>query len=193
MTSDLSDKAYELLHEVRLRGFLPAENSAVEGELTEAGLVTVRGTNLALTPAGREVHAVWARLPKGSAEEAIARSAYERFMPMNTELLKICTAWQLRDDGTPNDHADRAYDVRVLERLDQLHERIAPLVNRLGQSVPRFSGYPARLAAALDKVDKDRQWMASPRCDSYHTVWMQMHEDLLGAIGVDRADEPEPR
>jgi hypothetical protein len=193
MTPDLSDKAYELLHELRLRGFLPAGNSAVEGELTEAGLVTLRGPNLALTPTGREAHAVWARLPEGSAEETAARTTYERFMPMNTELLKICTAWQLRDDGTPNDHADRAYDFRVLERLDKLHERIAPLVNRLGEAVPRFSGYPERLAAALDKIDKDRQWMASPRCDSYHTVWMQMHEDLLGAIGAARADEPEPK
>lgn len=193
MTSDLSDKACELLHELRLRGFLPAGGNAVEGELTEAGFVMLRGSNLALTPAGREAHATWARLPEGSSDEAAARQTYERFMPMNTELLKICTAWQLRDDGTPNDHSDRAYDFRVLERLDKLHERITPLVNRLGESVPRFAGYPERLAAALDRIDGDRQWLASPRCDSYHTVWMQMHEDLLGAIGASRADEPEPK
>jgi hypothetical protein len=66
-------------------------------------------------------------------------------------------------------------------------------VSRLGESVPRFAGYPERLAAALDRIDGDRQWLASPRCDSYHTVWMQMHEDLLGAIGASRADEPEPK
>jgi hypothetical protein len=192
MTSELSDKAYDLLHQVRLRGFVPAANNAVEGELAEAGLVVLRGTNVALTPPGRDAHAVWARLPEGSAEETVARSTYDRFTPMNIALLKICTAWQLRDDGTPNDHADRAYDFQVLERLDKLHARIAPLVNRLGEAVPRFSDYPARLASALEKIDKDRQWMASPRCDSYHTVWMQMHEDLLGAIGADRADEPEP-
>jgi hypothetical protein len=124
MTSHLSDKAYGLLHELRLRGFLPAGSSAVEEELTEAGFVTRRGPNLALTPTGREAHAVWARLPEGSVGEAAARQAYERFMPMNTELLKVCTAWQLRDNGTPNDHSDRAYDFRVLERLDKLHERI---------------------------------------------------------------------
>ena len=193
MAPDLSDKAWELLHQLRLRGFLPASGNAVEGELTDATFVILRGTNLALTPAGREAHAMWARLPEGSTEEAAARQAYERFMPLNTELLKICTAWQLRDDLTPNDHSDRAYDFRVLERLDKLHERITPLVNRLGESVSRFSGYPERLAVALDKIDSDRQWLASPRCDSYHTVWMQMHEDLLGAIGASRADEPEPK
>jgi len=192
MTPGLSDKANGLLHEVRLRGFLPAENSATEGELIEAGLLTLRGSNLALTASGRERHAIWARLPEGSAQEAAARQVYERFVPLNTELLKICTAWQLRDDGSVNDHADRAYDFRVLEQLDKLHERVAPLLHRLGESVPRFSGYATRLADALDRIATDRQWMASPRCDSYHTVWMQMHEDLLEAIGADRADEPEP-
>jgi pyruvate,orthophosphate dikinase len=122
----------------------------------------------------------------------VARTTYQRFLPLNAELLEVCTAWQLRDDGTLNDHSDRAYDFGVLERLDRLHERIAPLVVRLADAVPRFAGYPERLAAALERIAGDRQWMASPRCDSYHTVWMQMHEDLLCAIGASRADEPEP-
>jgi hypothetical protein len=193
MTSDLSDKACDLLHQLRLRGFLAASGNAIEAELAAAGCVMLRGPNLALTPAGREAHALWARLPGGSPEEEAGRAAYSRFMPLNTELLKICTAWQLRDDGSPNDHSDRAYDFQVLERLDRLHERIASLVARLAESVPRFADYPERLVAALDRIADDRQWMASPRCDSYHTVWMQMHEDLLGAIGASRADEPEPK
>ncbi|MGH8993070.1 MAG: hypothetical protein ACRDZ7_16295 [Acidimicrobiia bacterium] len=192
MTSELSDKACDLLHQLRLRGFIATTGNAIEAELTEAGCAMVRGSNLALTPAGREVHAAWARLAEGSPEEEAGRRAYERFMPLNTELLKICTAWQLRDDGSLNDHSDRAYDFGVLERLDRLHDRIAPLCNRLAEAVPRFANYPERLTAALDRIADDRQWMASPRCDSYHTVWMQMHEDLLCAIGASRADEPEP-
>lgn len=190
---DLSATAADLLHQVRLRGFVPATGEGPETELLDAGLVTMRGTNLAITPAGREAHAAWSRLPEGSPAEAAARGLYERFLPINTELLKICTAWQLKDDGSINDHSDRAYDFGVLERLDRLHERVAPLVTRLAEAVPRFAGYPERLAAALDKIADDRQWLASPRCDSYHTVWMQMHEDLLGAIGANRADEPEPQ
>lgn len=192
MTPELSDKAWDLLHQLRLRGFLSATGNVVEDELTGAAFVVLRGANLALTPAGRDANAAWARLPQGSAEEDAARRTYERFLPLNTELLKICTAWQLRDDGNSNDHSDRAYDFRVLERLDRLHARVAPLVTRLGDSVPRFAGYATRLAEALDRIAADRQWMASPRCDSYHTVWMQMHEDLLGAIGASRAEEPEP-
>jgi hypothetical protein len=58
--------------------------------------------------------------------------------------------------------------------------------------VPRFAGYRSRLSDAVDRISDDRAWLASPRCDSYHTVWMQLHEDLLIAVGVNRADEPQP-
>lgn len=190
--TDLSDKAWELLHELRLRGFIPAKATTHEAELAEAGLVMVRGQNLALTPDGRQAHARCARLPAGSPEEAVAQEAYQAFLPLNTQLLRICTDWQLRPDGSLNDHSDAAYDFKVLERLDRLDERIATLVNKLAEAVPRFSAYPVRLTAALDKITDDRQWLASPRCDSYHTVWMQMHEDLLTAVGASREDEPEP-
>ena len=190
--TDLSDKAWELLHELRLRGSIPVKATAQEAELAEAGLAMVRGQNLALTPDGRSAHAVWARLPAGSPEETVAQEAYQAFLPLNTQLLRICTDWQLRPDGCLNDHSDAAYDFKVLERLDRLDERISTLVNKLAEAVPRFSAYPVRLTAALDKITDDRQWLASPRCDSYHTVWMQMHEDLLTAVGASREDEPEP-
>jgi hypothetical protein len=190
--TDVSDKARELLHELRLRGFVPARDSAHEAELVEAGLAMTRGQNLALTPDGRQAHARCARLAPGSPEDTVAQEAYQAFLPLNTQLLRICTDWQLRPDGSLNDHSDSAYDFKVLERLDRLDERIAILVNRLAEAVPRFSAYPGRLTAALDKIADDRQWLASPRCDSYHTVWMQMHEDLLTAVGASREDEPEP-
>ena len=188
----LSDDAWALVHDLRLRGFRPATNSPAEEEILGAELAMVRGPNLALTPAGREAHAAWARLPEGSDEHAAARRFYDSFLPQNTELLRICTDWQLRPGNIPNDHTDRAYDWGVVERLERLHERIGAMLDRLSAVVPRFGGYKARLGEALAKIDEDRQWFASPRCDSYHTVWMQMHEDMLSAVGVDRADEPQP-
>jgi hypothetical protein len=190
--STLSEEAWFLLHDLRLRGFRPAKGGPVEEELTAAALVLVRGANLALAPAGREAHAVWARLNPGSEEEALARSTYERFLVFNVEFLRICTDWQLKPGNQPNDHSDAAYDFKILERLDRLDERVAALIEPLGTSVPRFAGYRARLTAALDKISEDRAWLASPRCDSYHTVWMQLHEDLLSAVGVNRADEAQP-
>jgi len=188
----LTEEAWALLHDLRLRGFRPAKGGAAEDELNAAGLVLVRGANLALAPAGREAHAAWARLTVGSEEEALAKSTYERFLVFNVEFLRICTDWQLKPGNQPNDHTDAAYDFKILERLDRLDERAGALVEALGKSVPRFADYRGRLTDALDKVSEDRAWLASPRCDSYHTVWMQLHEDLLSAVGVNRADEAQP-
>ena len=188
----LTEEAWALLHDLRLRGFRPAKGTPAEEELTAAGLVLVRGVNLALAPAGREAHAAWARLTPGSEEEVLAKTTYERFLVFNVEFLRICTDWQLKPGNQPNDHSDAAYDFKILERLDRLDERAGALVEALGKAVPRFADYRGRLTEALDKISADRAWLASPRCDSYHTVWMQMHEDLLGAVGVNRADEAQP-
>ena len=190
--STLTEEAWALLHDLRLRGFRPAKGGAAEEELTTHGFVLVRGPNLALAPAGREAHAVWARLEAGSEEEGLAKATYERFLVFNNEFLRICTDWQLKPGNQPNDHSDAAYDFKILERLDRLDERVAPLIEALGKSVPRFAGFRGRLTEALDKISEDRAWLASPRCDSYHTVWMQLHEDLLSAVGVNRADEAQP-
>lgn len=188
----LTEEAWALLHDLRLRGFRPAKGGAAEEELTTHGLVLVRGPNLALAPAGREAHAGWARLGSGTEEEGLAKATYERFLVFNNEFLRICTDWQLKPGNEPNDHSDAGYDFKILERLDRLDERVAPLIETLGKSVPRFAGYRGRLTEALDKIGEDRAWLASPRCDSYHTVWMQLHEDLLSAVGVNRADEAQP-
>jgi hypothetical protein len=188
----LTEGAWALLHDLRLRGFRPAKGGPAEAELTAAGLVLVRGPNLALGPAGREAHAAWARLTPGSEEEVLAKTTYQRFLVFNVEFLRICTDWQLKPGNQPNDHSDAAYDFKILERLDRLDERAAPLVEALAKAVPRFADYRRRLTEALDRISDDRAWLASPRCDSYHTVWMQLHEDLLSAVGVNRADEAQP-
>jgi hypothetical protein len=113
----LSEEAWNLLHDLRLRGFRPAKGGAAEEELAAAGLVMLRGANLAMAPAGREVHAAWARLTPGTDEENLARSAYERFLNFNVEFLRICTDWQLKPGNTPNDHTDAAYELFFLYRV----------------------------------------------------------------------------
>jgi len=188
----LTEGAWALLHDLRLRGFRPAKGTPAEEELTAAGLVLVRGVNLALAPAGRQAHAAWARLTPDSEEEVLAKATYERFLVFNVEFLRICTDWQLKPGNQPNDHSDAAYDFKILERLDRLDERAGALVEAMGKAVSRFADYRGRLTEALDKISDDRAWLASPRCDSYHTVWMQLHEDLLSAVGVNRADEAQP-
>ena len=35
----------------------------------------------------------------------------------------------------------------------------------------------------------ERDWFAKPMIDSYHTVWFQLHEDLLNTLGIERSKE----
>ena len=75
---------------------------------------------------------------------------YESFGPLNREVLRVCTDWQVRPGGAPNDHVDAAYDWSVIDRLTAVDERAGPLLRRLGGSVPhsRRTGNDSRGAEA---------------------------------------------
>jgi len=185
------DATFRLLHEIRLRGVIDIEETETVTLLVGEGYVVRSARGIRITTEGRATHATWARLPVGGEEEQLTRRAYERFLPLNRELLRVCTDWQVRPGGVPNDHRDARYDWAVLDRLHAIDERVGPIASRLGRAIERFATYRPRLRAALARVDEGAaDWLNSPRFDSYHTVWMQLHEDLLLAIGVDRANEP---
>ena len=118
---------------------------------------------------------------------------HSEFAQLNVEVLAVCTDWQvvrLVGVETPNDHRDDAYDVAVLERLATVHARARPLVRRLGQALERFRGYDPRLERALERtMGGATEWFTRPTIDSYHTVWFELHEDLLATLGLRRADD----
>ena len=160
--------------------------------LVEHGYAVRRGERIILTPIGREHADAMARLEPDSEAEAAAHRVYEGFLPLNAEILQACSDWQVRAGGVVNDHADAKYDWAVIDRVIAIDERIGVPVSRLGRTVERFADYRPRLRDALRKVeDGEHDWLVSPRLDSYHTVWMQLHEDLLLALGIARGEEPQ--
>jgi len=177
----------EVLHELRIRG-TAADEGEVADRLVDAGFAVRRREVLMLTPAGR-VEAE-GRFRLEGEDEAAVQGAYDRFLPLNQRLLQICTDWQVRPGNVPNDHADKSYDWEVVDRLVALDEQTGPVVRSLGRRVSRFAQYRDRLRGARRRVqDDEHDWLLSPRIDSYHTVWMQLHEDLLLGLGLDRAEE----
>ena len=120
-------------------------------------------------------------------------AAYRRFLAINQELLGICTAWQLREVGgesVVNDHADATYDAGVIDQLAELDAQVQPIAADLGSALARFGRYGARLAEALAKVRAgDHDWFTKPMIASYHTVWFELHEDLLATLGIERSQE----
>jgi hypothetical protein len=206
-----SDPRTLVMHGLRLKGF--AEAAAVaevigheEGdakpvldELVNAGLATYREGRISgftLTPAGRAEHArlLAAELDDTGLRAAID-AAYRRFLAHNGDLLGICTAWQLRDvdgDPTPNDHGDPAYDAEVIAQLAALHEQATPICGELADALDRYRLYGPRLAHALERVQAgETDWFTKPMLASYHTIWFELHEDLLATLGIERGSEGE--
>lgn len=63
-------------------------------------------------------------------------------------------------------------------------------MRRLGGLAPRLTGYAARLDRAIERIaEGDHTYVARPIMDSYHTVWFELHEDLIGLCGLTRAEE----
>lgn len=198
-----------VLHALRLKGVAEADAvaemmdtdlAATRDELTELeslGLVTYRYGGIPgfeQTPEGRVLGESLLRdeLDQRGVRAAMAH-AYEGFLDVNGELLSVCTAWQLRDiDGRSqmNDHADAAYDASVVARLTALHERTDPVLASMAACLARFDGHRRRLRTALERVvSGDHDYFTKPMFPSYHSIWFELHEDLLATLGTERTTE----
>ena len=90
----------------------------------------------------------------------------------------------------PAIHDDPDHDAAVLDRLDALHDQVVPVTTALAGTLSRFIGYTDRLTAAHERVRAgDHDWITRPVIDSYHTVWFELHEDLLATLGRERSQE----
>jgi pyruvate,orthophosphate dikinase len=126
-----------------------------------------------------------------------AAAALEAFVALDHRMKDTVTAWQLlpaAEGAEPaiNDHSDADYDRSVLDRLANLHADAVAWLQPLEAPCPRLAGYRPRLARALERaVAGDQKYVASPRVDSYHGVWFELHEDLIQLAGRTRAEEVE--
>ena len=160
----------------------------------DAGLAKLRegrATGYMLLPAGT------ARLDELLAEEGLRTSeglsdCYDRFMQLNTRVLKICSDWQLRSDrggDVPNDHSDPDYDASVIDRLAELHTRANACVGKIAARASRYEPYTDRLRMCVHRVlDGDRSAFTAVMAESYHTVWFELHQDLLLTLGREREE-----
>jgi hypothetical protein len=157
-------------------------------DLIEAGMV-LPGKTLKIGPQGR------ARLDELLAQErsgidiAAIASAYNAFRDVNVAFKALVSDWQI-NDGRPNTHQDADYDAAVLARLEDAHRAVVPIIAAAAAWIPRLSTYADKLTSALERIRAgNTTWLARPIIDSYHTVWFELHEELIGAAGITRTDE----
>ena len=203
------DVELRVIHALRLRGFASvaviAEVTGLTRDVVDSALVELSSGRLVmrrdaptsgymLLPVGRRRGEILLadevdRLGVRDALEA----QYARFLELNRPFLHLCTEWQVKDhegDQTINDHLDESYDAAMMERLAATNAEIQPICRELAASLDRFHSYGPRFGAALERVrNGDIDWFTGAMIDSYHTVWFELHEDLLASLGIERLEE----
>lgn len=204
--NDLTTRKPQLviLHLLRLKGFAAEDlivrdtdlgSPEVQEFLLQAqsdGLIVERSGRISgwtLTAQGRTAHA---ELLAAELEETGAKPAVEHanttFLELNQPFKELCSRWQMRPDGSVNDHGDQSYDDAVVADLGALHEQVLALTAEIAQVLPRFGRYPRAFRRAYERLlSGDRKAFAAPLSESYHDAWMELHQDLLSTLGRERA------
>lgn len=169
--------------------------SALEAAVVAGHAAGAKGTFM-VAPAGREwldqqYRVVYAEF----REDPAATETYERFERINRELLALFTDWQMiptaGGERIPNDHSNADYDAEIVDRLGAQHERAEKVLDGFAALDPRLGVHKQRLDDAYDKVVAGEiDWVSGARIDSYHTVWFELHEDLLRMLGREREEAP---
>ena len=170
----------------------PDEVRPIVDQLAIDGLVVTAAGAFKLTESGQARVAGLLEAERALWGIGNAEAALDAFLDLDHRMKDIVTAWQLRDPAAQvlNDHSDPEYDRSVLERLDALHADAIAWIRPLESGAPRLATYAERLGRALEAaLAGDQRFVASPRVDSYHGIWFELHEDLIQLAGRTRASE----
>lgn len=166
----------------------PADVDSTVARLTESGLL-VNDKTVKLSPDGRARLGELLAQERRSIDRAAMTAIHNDFREVNAEFKAVVTDWQVKA-GEPNTHEDTEYDAVIFARLDSVHQRVVPIVAAAAAQLPRLNTYSAKLQKALDRVKAgDTAWLSRPIIDSYHTVWFELHEELILAAGLTREAE----
>ncbi len=204
-SSDLEEGVADIdealvLHVLRVRGFVTpqgfvasigAHPAALLDEMVAAGYVNhiEKRDMYNLSPAGRERHEALLNTYAVESVRSGLAPQYERFLDLNDQFKQLCTDWQIRGDA-PNEHDDPDYDAECVARLGVLNVASRDVIDAMAACVPRIERYNARLDRAAECVETgDTRRFTGVMCESFHDVWMELHEDLIVMQGIERAAE----
>ncbi len=195
----------EIAMALRLKGMAGADGVAeavgsstddvapVLASMVESGHAGETPRGFRLTPEGKEWLDGLLTVERADIDGDAMNAVYERFCDHNDSFKQLVTDWQVKmvnGEQQLNDHTDEAYDADIFNRLEALDAAVGPVFADAAALAPRLSRYIERFAAALGALQGgDHTMLAAPLKDSYHTVWFEMHEELILLCGRNRADE----
>jgi hypothetical protein len=182
-----------VLHSLRLKGRAGQSGIALATGLDEAAVLALLEKNAALglvqlrtgrisgwmlTAAGREHASTALAAEKSTVDASVVCDHYDtEFLALNDRFKQLCTDWQLG-------HGDLD---GIRDSLDAVHHSNLELLVVLAESIPRLAVYHSRFTAAHERIlagDKDA--FLHPMAESYHDIWLELHEDLLLLLDRER-------
>ncbi|MFB9447110.1 hypothetical protein [Dactylosporangium vinaceum] len=73
-----------------------------------------------------------------------------------------------------------------LGALYRLADALSSIEGALTPHLARFGGYHARFTLGLRNAERDPAWITGIDVDSCHSVWFELHEDLVATLGIVR-------
>ena len=152
--------------------------------LESEGLISSGGGFYGLSEEGEIRRLAALDAERASVEAEVLEVLYAEFLQVDADFKRLVTQAQLGDASTEN----------VFLELAALHEPFRELVSRVMDLVPRLVRYGPRFDMAFEQLRVgDRRYLASPLVDSYHTLWFELHEELIQLSGRTRASEEAGR
>jgi pyruvate,orthophosphate dikinase len=141
--------------------------------------VVNKGEHARLTPEGRDHLSVLVGKERLAIDREAIEALYEEFTGLNNRFKALAVQWQEDND-----------EAILRELVDHVHPELGQLLDRLTAHAPRLAPYPARFDHAVAQLRAgDHAWFLRPMIESYHTVWFELHEDLIGLTGRTREAE----
>jgi pyruvate,orthophosphate dikinase len=165
-------------------GIDEADAATALDELGAAGFAVQTPRGWRLTPDGQAILLGLLERERAAVDTVAARRTHECFTPLDAELKRLITDYQL--SGEP---AMAAPDV---QRLADVNHAAREVVEAAVAMTPRLAAYGYRLERAMAEIAAgDVRFLAHPLVDSYHTVWFELHEELLHLAGLKRGELEE--
>ena len=199
---DDDEARFLVLHALRIKGFSAASTvaelstipvdrtTAILTELAESGHTKFfEARDLwQLTPEGKERHAAETRRRRSDARHRAARPLRPVPRPEHAAegaLHRLADA--RRRAERPHRRRLRR---RTARRTRPFQRRVRAGPRRLRGRVPRFAAYRHRLTgAAARAVNGETKMFTGVMCGSFHDIWMELHEDLIQLLSIDRGAE----
>jgi pyruvate,orthophosphate dikinase len=144
---------------------------------------------LKLTASGAEEAASVIAGHRARAGDNELVEALTSFREINAEFKSLVTEWQMRASPGTDETTVKATERRILAQLQNLHTRLCAWLASTAAAgatqlyVDRFHRAAGRLA------NGETSYLVSPRVDSYHNVWFELHEFLIRLAGRTRQEE----